>query len=314
VVRDAAIAKGRGYSGLIVSRPGSTLIDPGGRASARSPIASPAAFLERVPRRALALLGLVFVAYHYSLQTLARGLALQTPLADLALVPVIALILAWVRLRREPAPRPIHDRQVDYIVGLGLIAAALALVMLLPATLETRFWLYRIDLLSLPFFVAGVVTLLWGVRRAWAAKVPILFLLLAWPLPYAPLVGDWTDAFTAATAGILGLISHVLPIATVTAGDGLSFIIGSGPAAFAVSVGSACAGVNSLVGFVLVGSALAYIVRGPRRRRLAWLAAGLTIIWALNVVRIEAIAILALSSFLRSGERRRWTSSIPSPG
>jgi len=240
----------------------------------------------------MALLGLVFVAYHYSLQTLARGLALQTPLADLALVPVIALILAWVRLRREPAPRPIHDRQVDYIVGLGLIAAALALVVLLPATLETRFWLYRIDLLSLPFFVAGVVTLLWGVRRAWAAKVPILFLLLAWPLPYAPLVGDWTDAFTAATAGLLGLISHVLPIATATAGDGLSFIIGSGRAAFVVSVGSACAGVNSLVGFVLVGSALAYIVRGPRRRRLAWLAAGLTIIWVLNVVRIEAIFVV----------------------
>jgi len=92
------------------------MMDPGGRAAARSPIPSPAAFLERVPRRALALLGLVLLAHHYSLQTLARGLALQTPLADLALVPLIALILAWVRLRREPAPRPIHDRQVDYIV------------------------------------------------------------------------------------------------------------------------------------------------------------------------------------------------------
>jgi exosortase len=267
-------------------------MDPGGRAAARSPIPSPAAFLERVPRRALALLGLVLLAYHYSLQTLARGLALQTPLADLALVPLIALILAWVRLRREPAPRPIHDRQVDYIVGFGLIAAAFGLIVLLPATLETRFWLYRIDLLSLPFFVAGAVTLLWGVRRAWAAKVPILFLMLAWPLLYAPLVGDWSDAFTSATAAILGLISHLLPIAIPAAGDGLSFTVGSGPAAFAVSVGSACAGINSLVGFVLIGSALAYIVRGPAPRRLAWLGAGMAIVWALNVVRIELIFVV----------------------
>ena len=268
------------------------MMDSGGRASGRLPILAPAALLERVPRRVLALLGLVLLAYHYSLGTLARGLALQTPLADLALVPLIALVLAWVRLRREPAPRPIHDRQVDYIVGFGLIAAAFGLIELLPATLEARFWLYRIDLLSLPFFVAGIVTLLWGVRRAWAAKVPILFLLLAWPLPYAPLVGDWTEGFTAMTAAILGLISHVLPLATAAAGDGLSFTIGSGPMAFAVSVGSACAGVNSLVGFVLIGSALAYIVRGPSRRRLVWLGAGLAFVWALNVVRIEAIFVV----------------------
>jgi exosortase len=268
------------------------MMDSGGRAAARSPMPLPFAFLERVPRRVLALLGLVLLAYHYSLGTLARGLALQTPLADLALVPLIALALAWVRLRREPTTRPIHDRQVDYIVGFGLIAAAIGLIVLLPATLEMRFWLYRIDLLSLPFFVAGVVTLLWGVRRAWAAKVPILFLMLAWPLPYAPLVGDWTDGFTAATAAILRVISQVLPFATAAAGDGMSFTIGSGPTAFAVSVGSACAGVNSLVGFVLLGSALAYIVRGPTGRRLAWLGAGLAIIWALNVVRIEAIFVV----------------------
>lgn len=268
------------------------MMGPGGLASIRSPISTSAALVERVPRRLLALLGLVLLAYHYSLGTLARGLAHQTPLADLALVPLIALVLAWVRLRREPAPRPIHDRQVDYIVGFGLIAAALGLIGLLPATLETRFWLYRIDLLSLPFFVAGTVTLLWGVRRAWAAKVPILFLILAWPLPYTPLVQDWTDGFTAATAAILGLISHVLPLASAAAGDGLSFTIGSGPTAFAVSVGSACAGVNSLVGFVLIGSALAYIVRGPKSRRLAWLGTGLAIIWALNIVRVEAIFVV----------------------
>jgi exosortase len=265
------------------------MMDSGEQAAARSPLSTPFALFERAPRRAVALLALVLLAYHYSLGTLARGLALQTPLADLALVPLIAVVLAWLRLRREPAARPIHDRQVDYIVGFGLIAIAIGLILLVPATLEVRFWLYRIDLLSLPFFVAGVVTLLWGVRRAWAAKVPILFLLLAWPLPYAPLVGDWTDAFTAATAALLAAISQVLPFAAPAAGDGLSFTIGTGPTAFAVSVGSACAGINSLVGFVLLGSALAYIVRGPWGRRVAWLAAGLAMIWALNVVRIEAI-------------------------
>ena len=258
----------------------------GERAFARSPIATA---LQRAPLRAVALLGLVALAYHYSLSTLVRGLSLQTPLAYLGLVPAIALVLAWVRLGREPAPRAIHDRQLDYIVGFGFVASALGLLVLLPATLDTRFWLYRIDLLSLPLFVAGIVAMLWGVRRLWAVKVPVLFLLLAWPLPYLPLVSDWTDAFTGATAAVLAFLSSFVPLAQPAPGDGLVFYIGEGPRAFAVSVGSACAGVNSVVGFVLIGTALAYVVRGPAVRRAAWLAAGLTIVWLLNIGRIEAI-------------------------
>ena len=260
----------------------------GERAGARSPVA----FAGRLPIRAIALIGLVVLAYNYSLLTLVRGLALQTPLAYLGLVPLIAVILAWVRLAREPSPLPIHDRQVDYIVGLALIGTALAVLLLPPLTLDTRFWLYRIDLLSLPLFVSGAVSLLWGVRRLWALRVPILFLLLAWPLPYTPLVSDWTEWFTEATATALAGLSAVLPLAQPAPEDGLVFYIGSGPKAFAVSIGSACAGVNSLVGFVLIGTALAYVVRGPNLRRMAWLATGLAIVWLLNIARIELIFIV----------------------
>lgn len=246
----------------------------------------------RLPIRAIALVGLVGLAYHYSLGTLARGLALQTPLAFLGLVPIIALGLAWIRLAREPSPRPIHDRQVDYIIGLEFIALATVVLLLPPLSLDTRYWLYRIDLLSLPLFVAGLVSVLWGVRRLWALRVPIVFLLLAWPLPYTPLVTDWTDTFTEATAAALGAIATVLPVAQPAPGDGLVFYIGEGPSAFAVSVGSVCAGVNSLVGFVLIGTALIYIVRGSKIRRALWLLTGLTIVWLLNIVRIEAIFVV----------------------
>src|SRR5215831_8492322 len=100
-------------------------------------------------------LGAVIVAYHYSLSTLLQTLNLDTPLAYIGLVPVIALALAALRcrpLRPEPA---IFDRQVDYIVGVPLMATSLAINILLPARLSTMFWILRIDLLSLPFFVAG---------------------------------------------------------------------------------------------------------------------------------------------------------------
>ena len=131
--------------------------------------------------RAAALLVAVVIAYSYSLSTLIRGIGLQTPLAYLPLVPVISLVLAWVRLAREPAPLPIHDRQVDYIIGITLLVVACAVALLAPITLSTAFWLNRYDLLGLPFFVSGLVALLYGVRRLWALKVPIAFLFLAWP-------------------------------------------------------------------------------------------------------------------------------------
>jgi exosortase len=242
-----------------------------------------------VPLRLLVVAAAAVVAYHYSLLTLVRGLTLQTPLAYLALVPVLALVLAWVRLSREPRPRPIHDRQLDYIVGIALLAAAVMVALLVPESSASAFWLNRYDLLGLPFFVAGSVALVYGVRRLWALKVPIAFLFLAWPVPYAPLLGDGMRAFADLTASVVASLTAVIPTATAMPGDDTMYFLGSGPTSFTVSIGSACAGVNSVVGFFLVGGALAYVLNGPRWRRIAWLAVGLVVIWLLNVMRIEAI-------------------------
>src|SRR5471030_2578355 len=86
----------------------------------------------------VALILIVAGAYQYSLFALARGLSYETPLAYLALVPIVALMLV--------------------AVSAGLI---------LPARLGPVFWLDRLDLLGLPIFVAGLVVLFYGLRRLW---------------------------------------------------------------------------------------------------------------------------------------------------
>jgi exosortase/archaeosortase family protein len=123
----------------------------------------------------------------------------------------------------------------------------------------------------------------------WTLKFPILFLLLAWPVPYAPLVGEGMQAFTDVTVAFVGFLSQWITTAKPMPTDPTIFAVGSGGSTFFVSIGSACAGVNSLVGFLIVGGAFAYAVRGPAVRRIAWLTGGLAIIWLLNIVRIEAI-------------------------
>jgi exosortase/archaeosortase family protein len=242
----------------------------------------------------LVAVSLVAVTYHYSLFTLIRGLTLQTPLAYLALVPIGSVLLVWVAhaqgrfvdVRARVLPL---DFALGRAVGVVLLLVALTIAVLLPASLGARFWLYRLDLLSLPFFVAGLVAVLFGVRRLWAVKSAVAFLLLAWPVPYGLLLGSWLDAFTDLTAAAVRAVNSVLPAARSVETVPDLFIVDHAGESFVVSVSSACSGVNSLVGFILIGIALLSVVRGSLARRIVWLGSGLTIVWLLNVARIELV-------------------------
>jgi exosortase/archaeosortase family protein len=229
-------------------------------------------------------------AYHYSLMTLVRALGLETPLAYLGLVPIMALGLALLRAR-PPADEPtIHDRQVDVIVAIPLLAAAVLIVTALPARLSSLFWVWRVDLLSMPFFVAAVVTLVFGVRALWRLRVAIAFLLLAWPLPYTAFLSRWLDGFTGVTISALtASLRHWHVGVPAPGSDGSLFAVTHGGKQFVLSVASSCSGVNGVVGFLLVGIAFTSLVRGRRSLKLLWLASGIALIWALNVVRLLII-------------------------
>ena len=270
---------------------------------------------ERRPRvgvlvRSAIIGGATLFAYHYSLLTLVRGLSLQTPLAYLGLVPIIAIVLVAVRAltpRREP---DIQDRFVDYVIGLPLIVTALAMLLVLPVHASEYFWLWRLDLLSLPLFVSGAIAVVFGVRVLWHLRFPVAYLLVAWPLPYIRFMTDWMGAFTDGTLAALRLALRLVPVAMpVESSDGSLFSLVHSGQAFQLSVASACSGVNGLAAFVVVGTAFATIVRGRLLGKLLWLGGGMALIWVLNLVRIlliffvgrtwgEAVAIDGLHPFI----------------
>ena len=236
------------------------------------------------------LVTVVAIAYNYSLATLLQNAGQETPLAYVSLVPAIALALAAIRARPLKPEPPIHDRQVDYTVGIPLIAAALAVNLLLPQRMSAMFWVYRIDLLTLPFFVAGAVAIIFGVRVLWRQKLAVLYLFLAWPYPYQSVLLRVLNAFTAATIwGINQILRHVPVARPVSSLDNTLYLVTHHGSTFALSVVSACSGVNSVVGFLLVGSAFAAIVRGPLLTKLAWLFGGMALLWAINLGRITFI-------------------------
>jgi exosortase/archaeosortase family protein len=235
-------------------------------------------------------LAAIALAYRYSLTTIIRGVGLQTPLAYLGLVPLLALAVAFGRVRPSLDEPEIHDRQLDWIVASPLFGIAFVILAILPTQLSVLYWQRRIDLLSLPFFVVGVVTLVFGVRTTWRLRLPFLFLFLAWPLPWTSLLGPVLDTVTSATLATLHRIASATALAVPVANsDGSLFRIGHGGAAFVVSVASPCSGVNGLVGFLLAGGAFLALVRGSQVRKLVWLAVGLAVTWTMNIGRLAAL-------------------------
>lgn len=235
-------------------------------------------------------LTVILVAYHYSLSTLFQTLDLETPLAYLGLVPLIALGLAALRSRPSATEPQIYDRQVDYIVGVPLMLSAVAINLLLPKRLSAMFWIWRIDLLSFPFFVAGVATVVFGIRAVWRQRLAIGYLFLAWPLPYTDYFLKELNAVTTLTLSALTHLVHVIRVATPIAGSsGSIFSITHHGASFQLSVVSACSGVNGMVGFLLVGIAFGALVKGPFLHKTLWLAGGIALLWAINLGRLMLI-------------------------
>ncbi len=249
-----------------------------------------------MPWRGIGVVAAVAVAYHFSLLSVLRGVGLQTPLAYLAFVPVMALVLAALRLERPRVERPIHDRQLDYIIGLALLVVAAAVAYLGPLAWPIAFWMLRIDLLSVPLFAGGVVALVYGVRALWRLRWALAFLLLVWPAPYVPVLGEGMRASVDLTVAALAALTSLAPFLGVApGGDGIFFLSHAG-GFFPISVASACSGANSIVAFLLLGSAVAVAAEGPPRSRLLWLATGLVATWLANLARIVVI-LLAGNAF-----------------
>jgi exosortase/archaeosortase family protein len=247
-------------------------------------------------------IALIVVAYRTSLVTLLEAMRLDTPLAHLALVPFIALALAAVNRRANAGP-PIHDRQLDWIVGLAFGGVAVAANLILPGRLSTQYWEYRVDLLTLPLFTAGVIAILFSVRTLWKLRMAVLFLFLAWPYPYSRALDRWLGDFTSGTVWALNHVLHQVPLATRVSG-GLFQVIGPKATPISISVASACSGANGLVGFLLVAGAFVLVVEGGRWRKVSWLLSGALLVWLLNIARILIIFWAA----------KRWGESVAIEG
>lgn len=246
---------------------------------------------------AIALVAGALVAYHYTLTTMFDYLVLDTPLAYLPLLPLFAAGVAYFTVRRyRGAPEPSRDRHLDLVIGIPILAVAAALITIIPTLASTYYWTDRADVLSLAFFVAGSVILLYGTTWFWRLRSALLFLVLMWPALYLHVLSGVLQSFTKATnTALASVVQHVGALGvTVAGGEGnLSLQPLHDGAPILINVGTACSGANSVLGFALIGGAMLTVMRGGFIRKGLWLATGLVLCFLLNIVRLLSILGLA---------------------
>ncbi|MEZ5234109.1 MAG: archaeosortase/exosortase family protein [Acidimicrobiales bacterium] len=236
--------------------------------------------------RGLLLAAVTVAAYGPTLADSVRGLGTSSPLAFAGLAPLTALIVGAAAVRRAPVgPARLARRSAERIVAAALFLAAVAVAWLVPANVGFGAGPGRALLASLPFFVGGGLTILFGARAAFWTRHAVLLLLAAAPILYQAaldgLLAVSVEATSAATAGV----ARGLGVGTSTAAD--VRLVGIGDQL--VAIGSVCAGANSIIGWLVVGGALAVLLDGGLRAKLAWLATGAVLAWLANLARLAAV-------------------------
>jgi exosortase len=230
------------------------------------------------------------VAFAHAYAGLSPLVGSESPESLLLVVPFAAAVVLWRRLAE--AGRDGAELTVNLFLGTPLLLVLLTTLLWFPSRLSYFYWVYRLDLLAVPFFVAFVVLVLFGLTALWRARWAIVLLLFGWPPLLDTLLGIVTARICAVQAALLGL----LPLPGTRVGS--TFLLGPHEA---ITVAAPCSGLLGVVSMLLVGGVILGFRTASRRRKLAWLATAVALALAANVLRLALVVAVAGQSGIDSG-------------
>jgi exosortase/archaeosortase family protein len=249
---------------------------------------APPASSRTVVVRLVVLAAAVGVAYGRDLLALPAALGLDTPLAYASVAPLLAVMVgvAGMRVATAGVPR-LPLRSGDKICGSALLALALLVAAKGPALFGFDAGPWRLQLASLPFFLAGTIWLLFGARVVWWLRHSLVLAALVAPVWYIWLVTSTIAASTLVTWGAVAAIASSAGFHTASVGGTNLVQIGDQYAA----VSSVCSGASAMFGWVLAALTLSPLLAGRTRRKLSWVAAGTALAFVTNTARIVLILV-----------------------
>jgi exosortase len=191
------------------------------------------------------------------------------------LIPLFSLYLLYAR-RAELLSAP----RRTCLLGLPILMGGITLTIVGFYPIGT----YWISQLGMPIVLLGLVLYLAGPQVLRVAWLPILYLMLAMPIPEMLYVRIALPLQNFAAKGATTLLQLGGVEISVTASR-LSVVSRSG-AEHALTVAEACSGIRSLIAYVALGVAWAYLEYRPIWQRVVLVIAAVPIAIVLNVVRV----------------------------
>jgi hypothetical protein len=272
--------------------------------------------------RWLVLIATVGIAFHQTLVSVAVQATNGDPLAYLLLLPVWGVLLLFGTQLRRGRDLDIHDRQVDWVLAVGIAGFILMLDELLRPRLGDTAGLVRIDVLALVLFVMLASILLFGTRatgQSWAAW---FFLLACWPLPYRLIgaaLGGTTDTYALLNVMLSTLavvVASGRPLGRRLANGALTLAVG-GVAFAALSTSLPPMAVEVVPSLVALSVVVAVDVRRHRgTRRMPTPSAGPGSVVRKPIAAVVALLVLggALGMFAQFAPETISPRSLPVTG
>jgi exosortase len=207
------------------------------------------------------------------------------------IIPLFSLYLLYNwrdELRRT-------DRRIC-LWGVVVVVAALVIRALAIVVIKND-WIAQ---LTLPLLIWGLVLWLAGPRMARLTFVPIFFLALAAPLPdrlYNMIALPLQNFAARMSTGMLRVFG-----AEIRSSASFMEVTSISGKVYDLQVAEACSGMRSLMAFVALGVAMAYIEQRPFWQRLIIMVAGIPIAVFVNVLRVAATSTMFLIDKKELGE------------
>jgi len=156
----------------------------------------------------------VLAVSYWRLLELARQAAFRrSPYVAFFVAPIAAAFLVLWRQQRAERELDIHDREIDFILVVAILAVSVGLTVLLSRRLGTFATALAPEVLSVPLWAAAAAVALFGTRATIRHLYSLVVLGMVWPPPFFVAAGlvtaqafGWFTAasiLTVATGGAL---------------------------------------------------------------------------------------------------------------
>jgi len=197
------------------------------------------------------------------------------------IIPLFSLYLIYTRWDQLKAAKP-----RICLWGLPIFLLSLIVMIFSFYSLGT-YWFCQLSMITV---LLGVVLYLGGPSVLKITWVPILYLVLAIPIPdiiYQDIAYPLQELAAQSTTVLLRLCGVIINVRasnlTITSISGVEHPLG---------VVEACSGVRSLMAFVALSAAMAYIDDRPVWQRVALICSSLPITVLCNILRVTATATM----------------------